>query len=129
MMNPPVQKAIDELNATFAPSPVIFEEDGEGGAYVTVEKVDLNGPYDQNETWIGFHITAQFPYSDIYPVFVRSDLRRKDGGAFGTGIAPGHNWRNRGAAIQVSRKSNGRDPMLETAPAKILKVRVFMETR
>jgi hypothetical protein len=127
-MNAPVQQAIAELKATFDPSAVVVEDDGQGGAFVIVESVALNGPYEQKETWVGFHLTGQFPYADIYPVFVRSDLHRADGMALGDGISPGQNFRARGA-VQVSRKSNGRDPLVETASAKILKVRKFLETR
>jgi hypothetical protein len=127
-MNPPVQQAIDELKATFDPCAVVVEDDGQGGAFAIIESVPLNRPYEQKETWFGFHITGQFPYSDIYPVFVRADLRRADNKALGDGISPGHTFRARGA-VQVSRKSNGRDPMIETASAKILKVRAFLESR
>ena len=127
-MNPPVQQAIGELKATFDPCAVVVEDDGQGGAFVIIESVPLNRPYDQKETWFGFHITGQFPYSDIYPVFVRADLRRADNKALGDGISPGHTFRTRGA-VQVSRKSSGRDPMIETASAKILKVRAFLESR
>ena len=127
-MNAPVQQAIAELKATFDPSAVVAEDDGQGGAFVIVESVVLNGPYLQKETWMGFHLTGQFPYADIYPVFVRGDLHRCDGKPLGDGVSPGHNFRNRGA-VQVSRKSNGRDPLIETASAKVLKVRRFLETR
>lgn len=128
MLNPPVEQAIAEIKLTFAPCAVLVEEDGQGGAYVIVESVQLGGPYVQKETWFGFHITAQFPYADIYPVFVRSDLARADGRVLGDGISPNHNFRTR-AGVQVSRRSNGRDPLVETASAKVLKVRRFLETR
>lgn len=127
-MNPAVQQAIAELKVTFEPCAVIVEDDGQGGAHVIIESVPVNGVYEQNETWFGVHITGQFPYSDIYPVFVRADLRRADNKPLGDGISPGHNFRTRGA-VQVSRKSNARDPTIETASAKILKVRAFLESR
>ena len=127
-MNGPVQHAIAELEATFHPSAVVAEDDGQGGAFVVVETVELTGPYEQKETWMGFHLTGQFPYADIYPVFVRGYLQLTDNKPLGDGIGQGHNFRTR-AAVQVSRKSNGRDPLIETASAKILKVRKFLETR
>jgi hypothetical protein len=127
-MNAAVERAVAELKVTFDPCAVVVEDDAEGGAYVIVESVPLAGPYEQKDTWFGFHITGQFPYSDIYPVFARADLRRRDGTAFGEAISTGHTFRTR-AAIQVSRKSNGRDPLTEAASAKILKVRAFLESR
>jgi hypothetical protein len=127
-MNPPVEHAISELKVTFDPCAVVVEDDGQGGAYVIIESVPLGGPYEQKETWFGFHITGQFPYSDIYPVFVRSDLARADKKVLGDGVSSGHSFRSR-AAVQVSRKSNARDPLIETGSAKILKVRRFLEMR
>lgn len=51
----------------------------QGGAVVIVERRDLDERYVQGETWIGFQITFQYRYSDVYPHFVRGDLARADG--------------------------------------------------
>ena len=55
-------------------------DDGEGGGFVFVEPLDPGPTYVQRETWIGFRITFQYPYADVYPHFARGDLARVDGG-------------------------------------------------
>jgi hypothetical protein len=127
-MTPVVQQAIRELEATFSPATLHVEEDGNGGARVLVESVPLCDLYAQSESWIGGHILAQTPYADVYPLFVRGDLQRVDGRALGDGMAPGHMFMNR-PSIQVSRRSNGRDPAIEMPVLKFLKVLEWLRTR
>src|SRR4051812_11076502 len=103
-----VAGAIAEIEATFGGTSVEIEEDGEGGAYIVVDPVDPGERYEQRETWIGFQITFQYPYSDVYPHFVRGDLQRTNGQPMGDGTSPG-NWRGR-PAVQISRRSNHLDP-------------------
>ena len=124
-MKAAVQKAIDELGSTFPDAAVTVEEDGDGGAYVTLDPVSLAGPYTQTETWVGFHIGFQYPASDVYPHFVRGDLTRRDGAALGGGTSV---TTHRGKpAIQISRRSNKLDPAVQTAAHKLLKVLAWME--
>jgi len=125
-MKAAVQKAVDELLATFPDARLTVEEDDDGGAYVTMDPVPLNGPYAQTETWAGFHIGFQYPASDVYPHFVRADLTRRDGAALGSGMSIAQ-YRTR-PAIQVSRRSNRLDPALQTAAHKLLKVLAWMES-
>jgi hypothetical protein len=118
-MTPTVAEAIEEIRATFEMSIVTMKEDGEGGAYVRIDPVDPGAPYTQRETWIGFRITAQYPYADVYPLFVRNDLSRADGAALGEGMAPNNNFDGE-AAVQVSRRSNHLNPATDTAVIKVL---------
>jgi hypothetical protein len=122
-----VVEAIAELRTTFEDATVSVNEDGEGGAYVRIDPVDPGTPYAQRQTWIGFRVTAQYPYADVYPLFVRSDLSRADGQALGEGMSPvpfdGQ------PAIQVSRRSNHLDPGTDTAALKVLKVLRWMAER
>lgn len=123
-MAPTVADAIEEIRGTFESSTVTVKEDGEGGAYVRIDPVDPGAPYTQRETWIGFRITAQYPYADVYPLFVRPDLTRTDGAALGEGMAP--NSFDGQPAIQVSRRSNQLNPATDTAVIKVLKVLAWM---
>jgi hypothetical protein len=72
-----------------------------------------------------FHIPAQYPYADIYPVFIGGDVRRVDGVAFTAPVTPGHTFEGR-PAIQVSRRSSTAQNGLQKATAKILKVLDFL---
>ncbi len=126
-MTPMVSQAVDEIKQTFDQSAVTVREDGEGGAYVRIEPVDPGAPYAQRETWIAFRITAQYPYADVYPLFVRRDLTRIDGQPLGEGMA--EITRNGDPATQVSRRSNHLNPATDTAALKVVKVLAWMASR
>lgn len=117
---PSVEKAIAELRACFSGCVVEAVADGSGGACVTVQHVPLGAPYAQEDTWVGFQITFQYPYADVYPHFVRHDLARTDGRTLGEGLGIAR-YRNQ-PAIQVSRRSNKLNPAVDTAALKLLKV-------
>jgi hypothetical protein len=117
---PVVQRAIAELRSTFHDCAVEAEPDGSGGAYVVVRGISLGAPYVQSETWIGFQITFQYPYADVYPHFACPDLARSDGRPLGEGLGAAQ-FRNQ-QAVQISRRSNKLDPATDTATLKLLKV-------
>jgi hypothetical protein len=121
-----VSTAIEELKRQFSASSTTVREDGQGGAYVLMEPVELGAKFLPPATWIGFQITAQYPYADIYPVFIGSDVQRADGVAFQAPVTPGHNFEGR-AAIQISRRSAAAQSGSQKAVAKILKVLEFLE--
>jgi hypothetical protein len=123
-----VQKATEEIRASFPDRQIDVEPDGSGGAFVVVHKIPLGAPYAQADTWIGFQITFQYPYADVYPHFTRPDLSRADNKALGDGF--GLNARFRGkAAVQISRRSNKLNPAIDTASLKLLKVLQWMKAR
>ena len=75
MISESVQDAISELTALYsAEGDLLYEGDGEGGAFVVVRSVKLESQYNQRRTWVGFHITHACPFADTYPHFVRPDL-------------------------------------------------------
>lgn len=120
-LNDSVVAAIEDLKACFPGSDVLVEPDGAGGARVAVEGIPLSETYQQKETWIAGHLVPQLPYADIYPLFVRGDLARADGRPLGSGLGAGQVFLGR-SAVQASRRSNRRDPAVETASHKFLKV-------
>jgi hypothetical protein len=120
-----VAKAIEEIRASWPNCPVDVEADGAGGAYVVVREIPLSAPYAQNDTWIGFQITFQYPYADVYPHFMRPDLTRTDGKPLRPGLGGGAQFRGQ-PAIQVSRRSNKLNPVTDTANLKLLKVHKWL---
>ena len=121
-----VVRAIEELSRAFPSSEVTCIEDGQGGAYVIVESVDIGSRYAPAVTWLGGHIGAQYPYADIYPFFMGGNVRRVDGGNFEPPISAGQTFADR-PAIQISRRNNRMQHSPQTAVAKFLKIIDFLE--
>jgi hypothetical protein len=119
-VTPEVAEALQELKESFPEATVTSRDDGEGGVFVLVEPVDPGPPYQQRQVWVGFRITGQYPYADVYPHFMIPDLARLDGQPLGQGMSPS-TYDGR-PAIQVSRKSNHLDPSTDTATLKLFKV-------
>ena len=126
-MTPEVEEAVSELQASFPGVTVTAQEDGDGGGIVTMFPIDPGPTYVQRETWVKFAISCQYPYSDVYPLFVRDDLTRADGGSHGTGIAVCSFLGE--PALQLSRRSNRRDPELDTAARKVARVIQWLQAQ
>ena len=122
-----VANAIDELGHAFPSSSVSSREDRNGGAYVIVEDVVVGPRYEPSSTWLGGHITALYPYADIYPLFIGDNVHRVDGIPFQPPITPGAQFEQR-PALQVSRRNNHTQNFPQTAVAKFLKVLDFLAT-
>jgi hypothetical protein len=126
-MKKDVSIAIDELQSQFVGASIMSRDDGQGGAFVVMEPVSLGPRFEPSETWVGFHITAQYPYADIYPVFVGSNIIRVDGLPFQAPVTPNHKFEGR-PAVQVSRRNSSAQTGLQSAKTKILKIINFLET-
>lgn len=126
-MKPEVAVAIEEIQAEFPESRVTFREDADGGAFVFVDPVDPGEIYEPRTTWIGFRVTFQYPYADVYPHFVRPDLKRVDGKVHGEGISllTWEGWSS-GQCLQLSRRSNRG---VTSAAVKLHKVLAWLRTR
>ena len=125
-MRQDVANAIEELKEAFTFSDVNSREDGDGGAYVIVEDVAIGCRYRPSSTWIGGHITALYPYADIYPLFIAHNVHRVDGVAFKPPVTPGAQFLDR-PALQVSRRNNHTQHYPQTAVAKFVKVLHFLK--
>jgi hypothetical protein len=125
-MRSEVASGVEELRAQFAPSSVTATEDGSGGAHVFVETVDLGPRFTNQVTWIGGHLTAQYPYADVYPIFIGNDVQRADGVAFQAPVTP-NTFAGR-PAWQVSRRNPGAQVQSQSASAKFLRVIHFLQT-
>lgn len=120
-----VANGIEELRRQFSDAAVVCRDDEQGGAYVRIEPISLGERYQPAETWVGFHIPAQYPYADIYPVFVGAEIRRTDGAAFAAPVTCGHHFEGM-QAIQVSRRSPAAVTGGQRATVKVLKVIDFL---
>lgn len=125
-MNIEVSNGIAELKRQFPTSSFQVREDGQGGAYLTIEPVSLGAQFQPEATWIGFHMPPQYPYADIYPVFAGADVCRRDGVGFSPPVTTGHHFEGR-TAIQISRRNGAAQGGLQTATGKVLKILDFME--
>jgi hypothetical protein len=121
-----VSAGIDDLKRQFSAASFAVRDDGQGGAYVIIEPVTLGPRFVPPTTWVGFQIPPQYPYADIYPVFIDGNIRRADGNSFAPPVTPGHVFEGR-PAIQISRRNSAAQGGLQKAPAKVLKVLDFLE--
>ena len=121
-MAPEVEEAVAEIRSAFPGHEVRATTLETGGAEIVVEGVDLTERYEPQTTFIGFRIEHSYPYSDVYPHFLRPDLRKADGTALpNPGMIQGQQWQG-GQAIMVSRRSTRWDPNKDTAEGKLHKV-------
>ena len=123
-MLPEVGKAIDEVRSCFPETIVIAREDGEGGAFVLIESVTVKG-CSVKSTWVGLRIPYTYPNSDVYPLYVRGDLRRPDGSIPPACTLTSFEGRQ---ALQVSRRSNRWNPHTDRASLKVIKVLRWLES-
>lgn len=130
-MKPAVEEAIARLKAQYAESVFDVREDGQGGAHVLIDPVDLGEIYTEatQSSWISFHIPFQVPFADVYPHHVRRDLARRDGRPLGEGMSHAEAPVFGRPSVQLSRRSNHRDPNHETVLHKLLKVIQWASTR
>ena len=119
-MNPEVAQAVVELKDRFPDAEVVASDTGDGGAIVTINPVDAGPAYVQRETWLKFAMSPQYPYADVYPLFVRPDLTRVDGNGHGEGFSTASFHGE--PALQVSRASKRLNPATDTAALKVTKV-------
>lgn len=117
MLVPAVAEAIAALRANYPAHALSVTEDTDGGAVVVIQDIDVSAACMPATTWIGFRITFQYPYADIYPHYARPDLVRRDGSVLGALVDfDGQK------ALQISRRSNHRDPARDTAVLKLQRV-------
>jgi hypothetical protein len=122
---PAVEAGIAVVRDHFADHDIELIPDGSGGAFVIVDQVSLGDTYVPNETWLGFHVNAAYPHSDVYPHYI-SRIERSDKSPHGEGIQQVE-WQNR-AALQLSRKSNGWSPKTDNAALKAEKVIAWLKS-
>lgn len=126
-MTPSVVAAIEALKKAFPNASVsVLAEDGNGGAHVVLDGIELGPKFAPTKTWLGAQLPANLPYADVYPLFMAPEVRRADGGGLNDGALQPVSWQSR-QAIQVSRRNN-RMACGQSAVAKFVKVIEFVRS-
>jgi hypothetical protein len=122
----PIDTALAELRAHFGADAVTVTPDGSGGVYVVIGEQPVGPAYTPAQTWIGFQISAAHPDADIYPHYTGT-LTRTDGQPHGPAIQP-VTWQGGSTepALQISRRSNHRDPVVDTPVNKAVRILAWL---
>jgi hypothetical protein len=138
-MKAEVETALAELEEKSPGGAVRHHEDGEGGAWVVVSHIDIGPNFSPSSSAVAFLVTSAYPEAIPYPHII-------DAGILYTGDEPRPNTypdgdlptaMTRGTftvldeprdGIQVSRSSPRRDPLGDTALAKLMRVLHFLRS-
>jgi hypothetical protein len=124
-MTEAVQEAVEEIRRAFSDHPVSVQEEGQGGAHVTVGNLSIGSQYKPERSSCSFTITFQYPMADVYPHFLDANVVRKDGKIHLQGFSIAQ-WQGN-AALQISRRSNHLEPLVDTAALKLKKVLLWIQ--
>jgi hypothetical protein len=127
-MTPEVKVAIEEIRQTFSGHRVDVVPERQGGAYVTVQGLDVGKRFAPPTTWCGFLVPFHYPRADVYPHYIDGGLGRADRKPHGLGITAYGQWQGR-SALQVSRRSRRWDAAVDTAAGKLLKVLTWLQSQ
>jgi hypothetical protein len=122
-VSPAVTNAVAELRLDH--DVVVIEPDGEGGAYVTVEDVDLGPQWEPQRIDLSFHLPFNYPFAAVYPFYGPSDLRRADSGECPP-VIQRVEWRGRPVA-QISLRASRWQPQIDTASGAVAQVRYWFK--
>ena len=124
-VTPPAADAVVGVRRAFLGHPVYAWPDGQRGAFVVIDDLDLGPQWAMATTWLGFVVSYLHPEADCYPHHVRGDLQRADGQRLTPPFHPGRQFAGR-PAVMVSRSSRRREPRLDTPARKALSVLEFV---
>jgi hypothetical protein len=115
---PDVAEGIDQLEEAF-PGQVFHEPDGSGGAYITIEDLELGSGWNVSAASISFHLPYNYPAAAPYPFYLPGDTSPH--GAWPQ-VLQQVSWRGR-QVVQVSLRHNNWDPHRDTAVGSVMQVR------
>lgn len=128
-----VREACQSLRVAYSNVQMSTYPDGQGGLWVEFAEIPLGTTYVQDGTFMVFCLPFNLPGADIYPMFMRPDLRRVDGAALGQGFAATQlSWSGEPTprpVTQLSRITRGGVFTSQTAAQKVAKVLHWLETR
>ena len=128
-----VAEAIEGLKAAYGEEQILIVPDTQGGAWVEVREVELSHSYLQETTFIVFLLPFNLPGADIYPMFVRDDLARRDKAPLGEGLQrTALSWPGQPSqrpVVQVSRRTRGGAFASQTAAQKVEKVMEWLRNK
>lgn len=128
-----VETALADLKSVYGEDHVLAVPDGQGGAWIEIDHVELGVTYVQLSTFLVFLLPFNLPGADIYPMFVRDDLARRDGRQLGDGLQrttlswPGQPSQR--PVVQISRRTRGGTFAAQTAAQKTEKVLEWLRSR
>lgn len=128
-----VEGALAGLRTAYGEDHVLVIPDGQGGAWTEVREIELGCAYVQATTFAVFLLPFNLPGADIYPIFVRDDLARRDGAPLGDGLQlTTLSWPGQPAqrpVIQISRRTRGGAFTSQTAVQKVEKVLEWLRNK
>lgn len=104
-------EAITEIEAEF--DNVGSEADGDGGAYIRVEEIEIGERWTPQIVPIEFQVLFNYPFAVVYPYYTVPELERADGGPWPDALQKVQ-WRER-QVTQISLRSNNWQPQYDTA--------------
>jgi hypothetical protein len=124
-VTPAVADAVAVVRHAFTDHLVHAWPDGQRGAFVVIESLDLGPEWATATTWLGFIVSYLHPEADCYPHYIRGDLQRADGQSLTPPFHPGNQFAGH-PAVMISRSSPRRDPRIDTPARKALSVLEFV---
>ena len=119
-----VINAIKDLEAVL-PGRVRSEPDGFGGAYVTVEDIELGPGWSRPSAPLTFHVPYNYPAAAIYPYYLPPDARPLNSSPPALQQVV---WRGN-PATQVSLRHTRWDPVRDNALGCVFQVRSWLRSQ
>lgn len=120
-----VARAIEELESAFA-GPVTHEPDDVGGAYVTVEKIELGPKWAVEQAPLTLHLAYNYPDAAIYPFYLPDGVVPADG-SMPQALQPVR-WRDQ-AVMQLSLRHNNWDPRRDNAVGAVMQAQAWLRAQ
>jgi hypothetical protein len=127
-VTPAVATAIDGVRRAFADVLVHAWTSGQGGASVVIDDLELGPVWTPARSWLGFMVSYLHLETDCYPHYISQEVRRIDGEPLKAPFHAGQTF-DGSPAIMVSRRSPGRDPLLDTPARKTQSVLQFIRSQ
>jgi len=132
MLKSAVEQGIADIKRVYGTKSVRVVADGQGGAWVEIGSVRLSKAYTMSSSFLICLLPFSLPGADVYPVFLRHDLARRDKGPLGEGFQVTQlQWPGEPAprpVVQVSRRTRN-NFAIQTPLQKIEKVLEWVRTR
>jgi hypothetical protein len=123
-MTPELNIAVEEIQRAFPENSITIKEEVNGDLYMVISDLEIGEQYTPKTSWLGFKLTFQYPFADVYPHYIDGNIRRSDGASFGEGIHLNQTFAGLPdrSSIMLSRRSNRWNPATDTAALKLIKV-------
>lgn len=125
MLAAEVSRGLEELEEAF-PGRVRHEPDGEGGAFVTIEEVELSDRWTRLSSELTFHLAYNYPAASIYPYYLPQEVTPADG-VFPAALQR-IEWRGK-QVIQVSLRQENWDPRRDNAVGAVMQTQAWLRSQ